>query len=183
MVKDSTIHGAGYGLFTTRKIRKGELICRYSGDILDSVYGRDTTWTAEVAEYDSNGGAQNCVKYIDSTDICNFSGRWMNHSYEPNARLVIPRDGKTLYDHKRGRWYIFVECERDIDKGKEIFINYGRDYYTFTELDGYGDTIKFLNFEYYSGVTGKNLDNLQDKVIFTFEKYISSVSKKTIIIK
>ena len=62
----------------------------------------------------------------------NFSGRWMNHSYCPNAKIVIPSGGEPLYDMKRDVWYLFVQCERDINKGEEIFINYGAEYHTIT---------------------------------------------------
>ena len=178
IVYDSTIHG--YGLFAAKDIQMKDLICRYSGKYLNHIdENGDTSWTAEIVLSHSKKGKPKETIYIDSSSRENFSGRWMNHSHSPNARLVIPRRGKPLYDRRRSVWYIFVECLCDIKKGEEIFIDYGKKYYTFNRMNPYGDIESFLNLEYYSGVTGEALEILKHKLIFTFEEDVGPDLKRT----
>ena len=72
-----------------------------------------------------------------------------------------------IYDVQEQRWYIFVECIRPIAEDEEVRINYSKKYYTHTETNESGDDVKFLNFEYYSGITGVNLETLRKRLIFT----------------
>ena len=96
---------------------------------------------------------------------------------------MIPRGGKPLYDAKRQRWYIFIQCERDINRGDEIFDNYGREYYTLTKTDEYDKMISFLNIEYYSGIKDEKLENfVTNKLKSTYEINISPDLKQTITI-
>ena len=64
---------------------------------------------------------------IDSGDVNNYSGRWINHSYTPNARLVIPIGGLLTCHNKRVA--IIVECVKPISQCEEIFIDYGLSYF------------------------------------------------------
>ena len=178
VVYHSNIHG--YGLFAAKNLKVNDLVCRYSGKYLEHVDEHvDTSYVAGVVlSYNKKGEPQEKM-YIDSISRENFSGRWINHSHSPNAKLVIPLGGKPLYDSRRDVWYIFVQCLCDIKKGDEIFVDYGKEYYTFSRVDAYGVVHHSLSFEYYSGVTGEALENLKRKLVFTFEESVTPDLRRT----
>ena len=112
----SKIHG--FGLFARRKMKPLDIVCLYSGDL------RQKKWTTTgdfVCEIDQG--------FIDSEDVNNFSGRWMNHSCSPNARLVVPLGQKLLKCLQKGRVAILVECVKTIHPFDEICIDYGMKYF------------------------------------------------------
>ena len=178
VVYHSNIHG--YGLFAAKNLKVNDLVCRYSGKYLDYVDEHvDTSYVAGVVlSYNKKGEPQEKM-YIDSISRENFSGRWINHSHSPNAKLVIPLGEKPLYDSRRDVWYIFVQCLCDIKKGDEIFVDYSKEYYTFSRVDAYGVVHHSLSFEYYSGVTGEALENLKRKLVFTFEESVTPDLRRT----
>lgn len=114
-VKKSAVHG--FGLFARKNLRVKDIICLYSGNIVS-----ETTKSQYIAELKDKDG--NIL--IDGQHVKNFSGRWLNHSARPNARLVKPIGGILHYKSKHA---IMVECIRDIGEGDEIFINYGIQYF------------------------------------------------------
>lgn len=108
----------GMGLFARRNLQKKDIICFYSGDVpLKNIKSK---YIAEVKDLKGE------IILIDGDDVKNFSGRWMNHSARPNARLVKPIGGILRYDKKH---VILVECIKEIRKGDEIFVNYGIQYF------------------------------------------------------
>ena len=148
VVYHSKIHG--YGLFAAKDMKLNDLICRYSGKCVEHVGEHvDTSWAASVVLLYTEKGEPKETVYIDSICRENFSGRWINHSHSPNAKLVIPLGGKPLYDRKRDVWYIFVQCLCDIKKGDEIFVDYGKEYYVNSRVDAYGVVHHSFSFEYY----------------------------------
>ena len=73
-------------------------------------------------------GVEKGTLFIDSHDTKNFSGRWINHHFRPNARLVEPAGG--IFQISSTRCAIIVECIEEIQNGGEIFIDYGEKYFT-----------------------------------------------------
>ena len=65
---------------------------------------------------------------IDGQAHDNYSGKWLNHSLTPNARLCIPLGDHFLKCHSK-RIAIIVECVRPIGRFEEIFIDYGKHYF------------------------------------------------------
>ena len=123
----SKIHN--YGLFAVKRMDKGDIICLYSGSLHEKIASLTNT-SRYVCEVEQN----NKTYVIDANDVLNYSGRWCNHSFYPNACLVTPAGG--MIKLSTGKYAILVECERTINKHDEIFIDYGRKYFTVEKEDG-----------------------------------------------
>ena len=116
----SSVHG--FGLFSRKHLRPGDIICLYSGTVGSSQTENAFTCKVDGAEHGS-------TFMIDSSDHDNYSGRWINHSCVPNARLVVPIGG-VIRNDKSKRYAIIVECVNEIHQCEEIFIDYGWEYFT-----------------------------------------------------
>ena len=113
----STTHG--FGLFARHPMRVKDIICLYSGERrTDAVEGNN--YTCKI-QGDSKGSE---TFYIDGRDKPYYSGRWINHSNDPNARLVVPLGG-VLSCHDNTKCAILVECIKRIRENEEIFVDYG----------------------------------------------------------
>lgn len=100
--------GLGHGLYATALLRKGDFIVEYSGKQISTSYA-DTLKTRYLFEIDGTWT-------IDGSDMHNIA-RYVNHSCEPNCECEI-RDGRVL-----------IYATRDIEKGEEITIDYGEEYF------------------------------------------------------
>ena len=85
--------------------------------------------------------------YIDSANIRNCSGRYINQDEtDPNCMWDFPdNEDKMLYDTVIDRWYVYVKAAYDIDCNTELTIHYGFD------LDDINDPVtgKLINdYEY-----------------------------------
>ena len=107
----------GIGLFAGKRLQKEDIICLYSGNVVS-----ETTESKYVVKVSDQNGSI----LIDGHDVDNFSGKWINHSLRPNARLVKPIGGILRYKERR---VIIVESLKEIQKGEEIFIDYGEEYF------------------------------------------------------
>ncbi len=112
-VKESTIPGAGLGLFADQDIKKGEVTWRYAPDF-DQVIseGRLATLSPEARVQ--------CLKYayLDTVTneliLCADNERFINHSDTPNVLQIATEE------HPEG-----IEIAgRDISAGEELFCNY-----------------------------------------------------------
>ena len=100
-------------------MRKNDIICLYSGERrTDVVEGNN--YTCKI-QGDPKGSK---TFYIDGRDKPYYSGRWINHSKAPNARLVVPLGG-VLTCHDKTKCAILVECIKPIGENEEIFVDYG----------------------------------------------------------
>ena len=113
-VRPSTIPGAGKGLFTRVPVAEGDTIGYYTGRGIDE---------AEFSDPDRPFSAY--VLWVCRTHIIVGEGpesnytRYINHSDDPNAFLVVSTRWKTAR----------FEALRDIEPGEEIFFDYGEDYW------------------------------------------------------
>lgn len=96
-------------------MKRSDLICLYSG------------FSRKKGESTGDFTCSTNTCDIDSGDVNNYSGRWMNHSCTPNARLVVPIGGLLTCHNKRVG--IIVECLQPIYQCEEIFIDYGLTYF------------------------------------------------------
>lgn len=121
-VSKSTVHG--FGLFARHLMREKDIICLYSGERRTSiVQGNDYICKVE-------GDTDRTESFfIDGQDKPYYSGRWSNHSIVPNARLTVPLGG-VLICHDNKKCGIVVECIRPIAENEEIFIDYGKRWWT-----------------------------------------------------
>ncbi|HKK19816.1 MAG TPA: SET domain-containing protein [Opitutales bacterium] len=113
-IRPSTIKGAGRGLFARTPIAEEETIGYYTGEVIDE---------AEFHNPDRPFSAY--VLWVCRTHIIVGEGpkanytRFINHSDEPNAFLVVSNRWKTAR----------FEALCDIAPGEEIFFDYGEDYW------------------------------------------------------
>lgn len=113
-IKKSSIKGAGKGLFTKVAIKEEETIGYYTGKIMseeefhreDRPFNAYVLWVCRTHIIDGEGEGSNYTRFI-------------NHSDEPNAFLVVSSRWKTAR----------FEALRDIEPGEEIFFDYGEDYW------------------------------------------------------
>lgn len=113
-VRTSTIQGAGRGLFSKISIAEGDTIGYYTGKIMDEAefhredrpFNAYVLWVCRTHIIDGEGEGSNYTRFI-------------NHSDEPNAFLVVSSRWKTAR----------FEALREIEPGEEIFFDYGEDYW------------------------------------------------------
>lgn len=81
-VKDSTIKGAGKGLFATRRIKKGTALGNYVGERLSyaEAASRDPSYFIHTS-------ADGSVGYVIDGRSMENTMRWANHSTAPMRRL------------------------------------------------------------------------------------------------
>ena len=109
-----------FGLFAQHSMRVKDIICLYSGERrTKAVEGNN--YTCKIQQGDSK---RNETFYIDGRDKPYYSGRWINHSTAPNARLIVPLGG-VIRCHDNTKCAILVECIKRIKENEEIFIDYG----------------------------------------------------------
>ncbi len=113
-IKTSTIEGAGRGLFSKVQIKVEDTIGYYTGEIISEEQFHDperpfsayVLWVCRTHIILGEGPKSNYTRYI-------------NHSDDPNAFLVVSSRWKTAR----------FEALRNIEPGEEIFFNYGEDYW------------------------------------------------------
>ncbi len=117
-VKESTIPGAGKGLFTKVAINKGTRIVEYKGTI--------KTWK-EVKHHYNNYYIfyVNRNHVIDAQRSKKAVARFINHAHGFNKVLGIRNNAAFVIDGKN----VFVDAIRHIAAGSEIFVSYGKDYW------------------------------------------------------
>lgn len=113
----------GYGLKTTKTIKKGQFICEYAGEVVGVDEARhriesnkrenSMNYVLVVSEHLNTRIIRTC---IDPKFFGNV-GRYCNHSCEPNASLVPVRIEGIV-----PRLCLFAS--RDIEEGEEITFNY-----------------------------------------------------------
>ena len=118
LVKKSCLPGAGKGLFTKKKIEKGERIVEYKGRI--------TTWK-EVSNKDANRYIFYVKRdhVIDAEPYKKAIARFAN-----DARGLIRIKGvRNNSSYRRDGLRIFITAEKNIAAGDEILVDYGKDYW------------------------------------------------------
>ena len=122
----SKVHKGGKGLFARVTIRKGDVVCWYSGRVVTAKELESmprNRWVADVElENGETGG-------LDSSDLNNFSGRWANHSKANfNAKMLQAAEGID-YDSESGLHYVVLVATKDISVDDEIFTDYSEKYF------------------------------------------------------
>jgi len=128
-VKHTGKDAVGAGVFARKRIKKGEYIDEYLGEIVPESAGKDDVEGYSFAlnrHVGNEGGAQKV--YIDSrwkgNDI-----RFLNSSCDPNVEAV-----ELILHNIRG---IFIRAIKDIEEGEEICLFYGYEYFAQKEaVDG-----------------------------------------------
>ncbi len=100
----------GMGLFAGEKIKKGEMIIEYIGNILTTAEAAHLTDNQYLFEVNSK-------KTIDGSPKWNIA-RYCNHACEEDANAES--------DIKKGR--VFVKAVKNIEEGEEITYDYGEEF-------------------------------------------------------
>lgn len=113
-IRESTIPGAGLGLFAKVPIEIEETIGRYTGEII--------TWDELLAgKYSGSDyimALTSKLLIVGEGPSANYT-RYVNHSTSPNAFLIVSTRWKTAR----------LEAIKPIAPGDEIFFNYGEEYW------------------------------------------------------
>lgn len=117
----STIPNSGKGLFAKKDFKKGEYICKFTGDYIDS---------KELEKRDVGGARSAYFIYIDDDTTLDVYDSKCLAKYANDAEgfrkirgkrnnSALAQDGKNIY----------IQATKDIDAGDEIFVGYGKDYW------------------------------------------------------
>jgi hypothetical protein len=105
----SNIHG--YGVVTTRRFLKGELVCFGDGVLYTADAQFDDTYALILPGEDSGKGSPLFWDLACQT-------RWFNHSCEPNSEV------HSRWDHEADTMRAWWVAKRDIAIGEEITYDY-----------------------------------------------------------
>jgi hypothetical protein len=108
-VVHSKIHG--YGVVTTRRFLKGEVVCFGDGVLYGEDDDFDDTYALILPGEDSGLGEHFFWDLVDQT-------RWFNHSCDPNTDVESRWDQGAKLPHA---WWV---ARRDIEIGEEITYDY-----------------------------------------------------------
>jgi hypothetical protein len=123
-IKRSGIAGSGKGLFTTKQIKKGAKIARYTGTLMSN---------EEYAEAVSGYGlGVSHGRVIDAKSTQSSLGRNANSCLKQNKNDgECPGNNAKFSIHNKGSIpTAWIKATKNIPAGNEIFIAYGRKYWT-----------------------------------------------------
>lgn len=121
-VRESTIHGAGMGLFTKEYIPKGTRVVEYKGKV--------TSWK----EADHKDGLNPYLFYVKRSHVIDTLhhkkslARYANDAKGLKKIKGITNNCKFVIDGL----CVFLETEKNIPAGSEILVGYGKEYWETT---------------------------------------------------
>jgi SET domain-containing protein len=124
-VKISTIPNSGKGLFAKKPIAKGSYITEYLGKI--------STWK----DADHDDGNNPYIYYINRKHVIDAKGSKALAHYANDASGFKKIKGLTTNsEYVVEGTRVFIVAKRDIAKGEEIFVGYGKDYWDTIRKNG-----------------------------------------------
>jgi len=123
IVKKSGIPKSGKGLFTTKDIAKGQIVCEYEGEKI--------TWKECLRRNEAQKGKGGYYFHINDRNCVDAQfttwalGRYANDAAGP-SRIAGVRNN-CVYEVIKGKPYI--KATRNIKAGNEILVSYGKDYW------------------------------------------------------
>jgi hypothetical protein len=126
-VKKSRIHGAGLGLFATKKFRRGEIVTYYGGYVLPSMeVANRISADSDYLIQDDKGRVWD-GKYILKDEADFHLGRWINDAVGSIYKNNVV--AQTKYYEEDKLILIVMVAERTIKKNQEILFGYGEHYW------------------------------------------------------
>jgi len=125
VIKQSTLPGAGKGLFTKKLIPKGTRIVEYKGKV--------TTWK----EVDHHDGLNAYIFYINRNHVIDASrhtnslARFANDAKGSKKSSGLINNCKYVVDGCR----VFLEAKKEIPANEEILAGYGKEYWDIIRLN------------------------------------------------
>ncbi|GAB4143132.1 MAG: hypothetical protein Fur0041_18240 [Bacteroidia bacterium] len=123
IVKKSRIKGAGKGLFTTSRIRKGDVIVEYQGEKM--------TWAKAMKRYKKDVHQARYLFFINKNNCVDAQftldalARYANDANGPGKSNGLKNNSE--YKVIKGRPYIVAT--KNIGPGSEILVDYSGDYW------------------------------------------------------
>jgi len=134
-LQESTITGAGMGLFTRYGKKKNEIITWYTGKVVG------TEQMEQVKKSQGGEGLSHVITLLKGTyniiglrepRMNDGAASFVNHSRTPNAVLHYPNINE---------WgsspIVVLKALREIEPDEEIFINYGKDYWKYGHFESF----------------------------------------------
>jgi SET domain-containing protein len=125
IVKKSRIKGAGKGLFTTSRIRKGDVIVEYKGV--------KSSWNTAMKKYKGDVKAARYIFHITDKNTIDAQftpeelARYANDAAAPIPGVKHRFKNNSHYQVIKSKPYIVAE--KNIGAGAEIFVDYSGDYW------------------------------------------------------
>jgi uncharacterized protein len=122
-IKESTISGAGMGLFTDEPIKKGAIVTEYEGEQL--------TWTECEKRNEAQEGLNPYFFYIskknciDAQHTLDSLGRYANDAMGYVRIAGLKNNAEYQVMKKKP----YIVAKRNIKPGEEIFVSYGKEYW------------------------------------------------------
>lgn len=110
-----------YGLYARAAFKKDEVIGTYEGERLSELKNKLSHYVHQIA--DGNGG----YLFIDAAVQSN-SGRFMNHSFSPNAEYRLKEREVGKGKNKTKEKYIEIVAIKPIMPGEQILASYGSEF-------------------------------------------------------
>jgi hypothetical protein len=121
-IKESTLEGAGDGLFANKDFNIGEIIIGYVvGDLLDDE-GLDNRYGDATAPYALKFSPTDSLDLIVDSACKRGIAAWINNADDTNATIE-----EIFVDDVPYR-LPYIVASKFIESGDEIFVNYGSDY-------------------------------------------------------
>lgn len=119
-VKKSLLPGAGKGLFTKTDIVKGTRIVEYKG--------KKRKWVDAKHEDGYNGYLMRVTRsvVIDALPATDAFGRYANDARGLTRVETLKNNAEYISEGTR----CYIDATRNIKAGEEIFVSYGREYWT-----------------------------------------------------
>jgi len=113
--------GYGWGCQAAERVKKGEIIDEYVGEI---VQGAETTVRTEMADYLRRNYifSLDSQRLVDSARAANET-RFINHGSEDELNC----QSEVIYSSDD--WRIVLKASRDIEPGEELLFDYGKEYF------------------------------------------------------
>lgn len=127
-IRKSSIDGAGNGLFADVNFNTKDIITEYTGEYIDRAKADELR---RLRKHTHVRAVEMGRSYIDgykdpSLAIGKGGASFTNHKpgKEANAKFV------TIYDSNTAQYRVYIKAKRPILKGEEIFVDYGKNYWT-----------------------------------------------------
>lgn len=132
-IKESTRPGAGLGAFATQDIPAGIDLGRYYGVIVNKEPEDPTyAWRVESDHKDILGRPYHVERHVDAKSITeNNPLRYVNSPVGKDENWLINTGHKQKGSARRGCMHYYTK--RKIEKGEELFVDYGEKYRTWME--------------------------------------------------
>ena len=113
--RKSQLPNAGDGLFTNKKIEKYQIICCYDGPHITNKQWKISGWNVNLLQIDEN----TCI------DGKNCQARKINDANGISKKVGCNNNCRFIIENKKA----FIVATRDIEKGEELFVGYGENYW------------------------------------------------------